>query len=316
MSKYYKNSDEILKSIKRRAVTPASQNLFEDQDFLDFATEEIDSHIVPMLNVQQENYFLVTQDIDLVAGQTKYPIHYRATGNTLKDVCYVSSNDSSDVQKMSEIDISEVYDIGTYNTSQPYSYYTSSNEICLVPENTNYTGKLRMSFHLRTNSLVPMEEVGVITAIDTALGIVTVEAVPEKFLVTELYDFVMERSPHKIITFDNPVSSVNLGTGEITFGPGVLPSSLRVGDHLCLATTTAIPNVPSDLHNLVCHRAAARILAAVGDTEALQVAEAQSQILNKAAADLTNKRVEASHKKITNRTGLMRSGMSSRRGRW
>lgn len=309
--KYYKNSDELLRSIKRRAVTPASQNLFEDQDFLDFATEEIDSHIVPLLNTQQENYFLVTQDIPILSGQTRFEIPYRATGNKLKDLSYVPSTSSGEECKMSEIDKGEVYDIGTYNTSQPYSYYTSSNEICLVPENSNYTGTLRMSFYLRTNSLVPMEEIGVITAIDTALGIVTVEEVPEKFLVTQLYDLVMERSPHKIISYDLAVTSVDTGTGQITFGPGVLPASLRVGDHLCLNCETAIPNVPSDMHNLVAHRAAARILAAVGDTEALQVAEAQSQILNKAAAELVDNRVESSSKKITNRTGFFRN---SRRG--
>lgn len=314
--KYYKNSDELLKSIKRRAVTPASQNLFEDQDFLDFATEEIDSHIVPMINTQQENYFLVSQDVEIIPGQSKYAIPYRATGNKIKDVSYVSSTTPSKINKMSEIDLGEVYDISSYTTSYPYSYYTSSNEICLVPETNNFVGTLRFSFYLRTNSLVPMEEVGVITAIDTNLGIVTVEEVPEKFLATELYDFIMERSPHKIITYDNPVTTVNKDTKEITFGPGLLPASLRVGDHLCLATETGIPNVPSDMHNLVAHRAAARILSAVGDTEALQVAEAQSQILNKAAADLVENRVETSQKKIVNRSGLLRGNRGSRRRSW
>lgn len=316
MPKYYKDSTELLKSIKRRAVTPASQNLFDDQDFLDFATEEIDSHIVPMINTQQENYFLVSKDVVIVPGQSRYPIPYRATGNKLKDLSYIAQSNPDQICKMSEIDLGEVYDYNySSNSSEPYSYFTASNEICLVPETSNYTGTLRFSFYLRTNSLVPMDEVGVITAINSTTGVVTVNAVPQKFLITSLYDFVMERSPHKIITYDNPVTSVNLITKEITFGAGKLPTSLRVGDHVTLATTTGIPNVPSDMHNLVAHRAAARILAAVGDTEALQVAEAQSEILNKAAADLVENRIESSSRKIVNRNGFLRGGSSRRGGR-
>lgn len=314
--KSYKDSDELLKSIKRRAVTPASQNLFEDQDFLDFATEEIDSHVVQLVTEQQANHFLVSRDVPIVQGKSKYIIPYRSTGNKLKDLSFVPANSNEQVCKMSEVDISEVYDIGSYNTSQPYSYYTSSNEICLIPETSNYTGSLRMSFYLRTNALVPMEEVGTITAIDLDLGTITVNAIPEKFLVTEKYDFVMCQSPHKIITFDNNVTSVDMRTSTITFGVGNLPESLIVGDLCCLSGETGIPNVPSDLHNLVAHRAAARILAAVGDTEALQIAEAQSQVLQKAAAETVRNRIEGSNKKIVNRSGLMRSGLSARRRSW
>lgn len=315
MAKYYKDSTELLKSIKRRVVIPESQNLFTDQDLLDFATEEIETHIVELINTQQENYFLVSQDVTLVAGQTKYSIPYRATGNKLKDLSYIDANGKP--HQMSEIDLGEVSDYDyTGNSSQPYSYYTASNEICLVPDTNNYTGSLRFSFYLRTNALVPVEEVGIIEAIDFDLGTVTVTEVPEAFTATDLYDFVMERSPHKIITYDNPVTSVDLNTGVITFGPGNLPASLRVGDHVCLATQTAIPNVPSDLHNMVSHRAGARVLQAIGDTESLQVAELKSAQLDKTAANLVDNRVETAKKKIVNRNGLMRSGMNSTIRRW
>lgn len=314
---YYKNSTELLKSIKRRAVTPESQNLFTDQDLLDFATEEIESYIVQTITKQQENYFLVSQDIAIVPGQSRYAIPYRATGNKLKDLAFIPQNNPTEICEMSEIDLGEVPDYNySGNTDQPYSYFTASNEICLVPETNNYVGTLRFSFYLRTNSLVPMEEVGVITAIDFDLGIITVDKVPENFQVTDLYDLVMERSPHKIISYDSAVSSVDVGTGQITFGPGNLPTSLRVGDHVCRATETAIPNVPSDLHNLVAHRAAARILEAIGDTEALQIAELKSQQLGQNAADTVDNRVETSAKKIVNRNGLMRTGISSNRRRW
>lgn len=313
MPKYYKNSDELLVSIKRRAVVPESQNLFSNQDLLDFATEEIDSHVVQLINTQQENYFLVSLDVPIVPGQSRYEIPYRATGNKLKDLAYIPNNDNTRICKMTEIDMGQLPEWNqSYKNSEAYAYFTSSNEVCLVPETNNFVGTLRFSFYLRTNSLVPMDEVGTITAIDTNTGIVTVNEIPEKFTVTDLYDFVMERSPHKIITYDNPVTSVNTGTGEITFGVGNLPSTLRVGDLVCVATETGIPNVPSDLHNLICHRAAARVFEAVGDTEALQTSMVKSQQLDASAANLVDNRVETSAKKIVNSRGLIRSTTTTR----
>ena len=260
MPKYYKNSDEILRSVKRRVVVPESQNLFTDQDLLDFATEEIDSHIVPLINIQQENYFLTFETVEIVPGQTRYTIPYRATGNKLKDLAFIPSNETPRVKEMSEIDVGDLPAFDrSYSNSEPYIYYVSSNEICLVPETNNFTGFLRFGFYLRTNALVPMEEVGTITNVDTNAGIVTVSSIPEKFTVDDLYDFVMEKSPHKILSYDNPVTSVNTGTGQITFGPGNLPTGLAKGDLVCLAGETGIPNIPSDLHNMCCHRAGARV---------------------------------------------------------
>lgn len=319
MPKFYKNSDEILRSIKRRVVIPESQNLFTDQDLLDFATEEIDSHIVALINTQQENYFLTFETVQIVPGQTRYTIPYRATGNKLKDLAFVPANETPRVKEMSEIDLGDLPSFDrSYSNSEPYIYYVAGNEICLVPETNNFTGYLRFGFYLRTNALVPLEEVAVISSIDTTLGVVTVSNIPEKFTVEDLYDFVMEKSPHKIISYDNAITGIDLGTKQITFGPGNLPSGLAKGDHLCLATETAIPNIPSDLHNMVCHRAGARVLEAIGDTEALQVAELKTAQLEKKAADLIDNRVETAARKIVNRHGTLRNGLSryKRRGTW
>lgn len=313
MSKYYKNSTDLLKSIKRRAVIPASQNLFEDQDFLDFCSEEIESHLVPLINTQQEDYFLTFELVPLVQGQNRYTIPYRATGNKLKDLAYVPANETPRIKEMTRIDVGSLPDYaGYYANSEPYIYYVAGNEIVLVPENNNYTGSLRFGFYMRTNALVPMDEVGTILAVNQTTGVITVDAIPEDFTVEDLYDFVMEKSPHKILSYDNVVQSVDTGTNEITFGPGNLPTGLAKGDLVCLATQTGIPNVPSDLHNMIAHRAAARVFEAIGDTEAMQVAELKSAQQDKKTADLLDNRVETAARKIVNRNGLMRSGVTTR----
>ena len=85
MSKYYYTSDEIIKSVKRRIIMPTSQNTFTDQDLLDFATEEINMGLVPLILAEQEDYFLYDEYIQLVPGSTKYTIPYRPgrSGTTL-----------------------------------------------------------------------------------------------------------------------------------------------------------------------------------------------------------------------------------------
>lgn len=314
MSKYYYTSDEIIKSVKRRIQMPTSQVTFSEQDLLDFATEEMNLAMVPMVQKMQENYFLYTVTIPLEANKVRYAIPYRATGNKIRDVAFqpVGGN----VSEMTQI---QIEDLPFYNQSSNnvYSFYIANNEICLVAKDTSFntTGNLMISFYIRPNTLVPLSEVGVITTIDTTLGIVTLNEVPVLFDLSKEYDFYMVKSPHKIYTYDNKITSVDVNLKTLTFGPGKLPSGLSVGDHVSLSTECAIPQIPSDLHVVLAHRTAARCLEALGDTEGLQNANQKLAEMQQASMDLIDDRVESAPKKVINRRSLLRGGLSSRRFR-
>ena len=323
MPNYYYTSDEIVKSVKRRIVMPTSQNLFTDQDLLDFATEEMNMAMVPMIQSQQEDYFLYTQLIDLIPGQTKYPIPYRATGNKLREVSFQSS--AGNVLEMTRIGVG---DLPFYNQSsssnQVYAYYVENNQICLVPEGggSTFSGQLRFTYYIRPNTMVPLEEVASVTSVNLLTGVITFSSLPEKYFDNTgnlnpdlLVDFVMVESPHKTLKFDVLPLSADRNAKTITFTPSDIPSTLRKGDQVCKATESAIPQIPSDLHVMLAHRVATRVLEAIGDTEGLQNANQKLVEMEKRAADLIDDRVEDSPRKLVNRHSILRGGLSSRRFR-
>lgn len=316
MSNFY-TSDELIKSIKRRALIPANQSTFVDTDFLAFADEEMNIGLMPSVLSMHEDYYLYTEDIPLISNQSKYPIPYRATGNKLREVAF--SDQANTISEMTRIGIG---DLPFYNTSsgvnRTYAYYIANNEICLVPESTVIStgATLRVSFYLRPNSLVLLKDVATITSIDRTTGMIQVSNLPTTFNINNLVDLVQYRSPHKILKYDIQVVSINTISKTITLDPNDIPQYLAVNDQICLAQQSAIPQLPSDLHVVLAHRAAARCLEALGDTEGLQNANQKLAEMEQKMMNLIDNRVEDAPQKIVNRRSILRDAVYSRRFRF
>lgn len=306
MSKFFYTSTELIASIKRRCLVPESQTTFSDQDFLDFATEEMNMGIVPTVIQLHQDYYLDEIIIPLVDGVTQYEIPYRAIGNKLRDISRVDSADNRSI--MTRMSISDqIYAGPTSNSDKPFAYFISGNQINLMTTTDNFNGdSLAISYYLRPNALVPNDEVGEVTAIDLNTGVITLSAIPEDFAASLEYDFIQFKSPHRILKYDKTASAVSTILNTITFSPSDIPTNLAVGDRISLATETCIPQIPSDMHVMLAVRVASRILEALGDTEALQSSNQKLAELEVKTATLINDRVEDSPMKIVNRHGTIR----------
>ncbi len=316
MSNFY-TSDELIKSIKRRALIPANQSTFQDEDFLAFADEEMNIGLMPSVLALHQDYYLYTVTVPMVTNQSKYPIPYRATGNKIREVSFSDANDV--VSEMTRIGIG---DLPFYNAStgvnRTYAYYIANNEICLVPQSTVISNgaNLNISFYLRPNSLVLLKDVATITAIDPVSGMIQVSNLPTTFNINNLVDLIQYRSPHKILSYDIQVVSINTVSKTITLNPADLPLHLAPNDQICLAGQSAIPQLPSDLHVVLAHRAAARCLEALGDTEGLQNANQKLAEMEQKLMNLIDNRVEDAPRKVVARRGILRDAVYSRRFRF
>ena len=313
MANAYMTSNALLESIKRRISMPGTNTLFSDTDLLSMADEEMSMGIVPNIQKTREDYLLYKETIALEAGKTRYEIPYRAIGNKLRDVVFKDVN--GNFFEMTRLTID---DLPFYNApiqpSRAYNFYVQNNEIVLVPETqTVPVGYLVMAFYIRPNCLVKLDKVGVITAINTSTGEVTLSSIPSEFSISKQYDMVKIKSPHVTIDYDLTPTGLNTVTKTITFSS--IPTTLEVGDHICLAKETAIPQIPSDLHVLLAHRTAARCLEAMGDLENLQAANSKLGELEKQMDTMLENRVESAPKKIVNRHSSLRNGLYSRRFR-
>lgn len=155
----------------------------------------------------------------------------------------------------------------------------------------------------------------------TTMG-VTFDGIPDIFQNGTLVDFLQEKPGHRIYTFDIAIPPNSISGTTITFTipsltstvsgmvGGITPPLIHLvpGDYICLQNECIIPGIPPDLHNSLCERTAARILASMGDMTGLQAQNQKIQEINLREGSLVDNRVEGSAQKITARHSLLRFG--------
>lgn len=314
MAVSYLTTDDLIKSIKRNNAVPTSQVTFTDEDFIAFLNEEMSLSLVPQLMSVKEDYLLVIEKIPIEAGKIRYEIPARAAGNKVKEISY--GDTAGNTFEMTKVDLSNLpfYNHVRKLNQAPYTYYIANNEINLISTFNTASGFLQVTYYMRPNQLVMLKDVGVIQNINTITGEVTLDKIPSKFSVTQQYDIIQSNSPHKCLETDLSVVAINPVNKSVTLAE--IPEGLKVGDHFCIAFETAIPQIPSDMHAILAHRAGRRCMSAQGDNEAVQVSSGILNELQKNSMDLVTDRVEDSPKIITNHRTILRSGISRRRYRY
>lgn len=278
---------------------PVAQVTFEPEDLLALANEEMDTAVIPYINSFQEDYFLFSELVNFPKGTTSSPIPYRAVGNKLRDVSYEDSNGNS--QKMTRIVVEDV----PYFINDQYAYYIENNEIVRLDSSSDVN--MRVRYYIRPSSLVLEEKAAYVTNIDRVTGDITVDNIPTGFSAAALIDFLQIKPPYKCISIDVPLLSINSSTKTLNMDPSSIPSKLKVGDFICLAEETIIPQIPTDVHPLLSQRIVCRCLEALGDFEGLNAANTKLiEMEAKLGAVLTD-RVEGSPKKIVNRNSTLKS---------
>lgn len=296
-------TSKFLKSVKRRASIPESQVTFTEDDFLDIANEEMDNSLVASVMTLHEEYFTYSQDVDILANKAKYDIPYRAVGNKLRDLFFKDFN--GNYFEMTRISPENRH------TQAPQSgydeirrFYLQGSQIVLLPKPTSATGYLTMSYFLRPNKLVKENRTGKVVSVNTTTGEVTIDIAPSVFSANIEYDIVQGKSPNTIRKFDIEASAYNNTTKVITFAAADV-DGLEVGDYICLAGETPIPNIPTELHSMLAQRVACRCLESLGHTEGLQLANAKLAEMEKSLGIIIDNRVEGAPQKIVNTQSIL-----------
>lgn len=154
------------------------------------------------------------------------------------------------------------------------------------------------------------------------------------FSVGDQVDFLQTKPGHRTYAYDITVQAVGSrveGSTDVhyfkvtktdlytyysngyNFAPAI--ANIQIGDYACVANECIIPQIPPDLHNTLAERTAARILAAIGDTEGLQASNAKLQEIETRQGTILDDRVEGAPQKITARHSLLRYGKMGTRKR-
>lgn len=300
-------SSKLIDSIRKRAMIPDDTSTFEDQDILDILNEEIDAGLLATIMSLNEEHLVTFEDEPLTTNKNGYKIPYRAVGNKLRDVAIVTPNSSGtglidEHYELSRISLEELSDYrNNYVSFDEDTFYVQGNQVFLVQSDARGGTHIRMYFYLRPNSIVLQERTAKVIAIDTNTGVVSLDSFPDDFANLPDFDFIEHRSPNKILSYDISPSSVDSSTRTITFTASDIPDDLKVGDYVCIAEETPVPNIPTEYHPLLAQRAAVHILEAMGDTEGLSNATRKLKQMEDSIMQITDDRVEGAPQKINPR---------------
>lgn len=157
MSSILKTGD-LIRSIKLRAFIPSSQETFTDEDLLNFATEEINIGLVPLIQTMHEEHLIYYVEFPLERDKKRYAIPARAHGNKLRDVSLIDENGNVfEMHRYSLNEISDFTNTTTYINNR--GFYVENNDIIISNFEVMVGYKLRMYFYMRPNQLV-LESLG------------------------------------------------------------------------------------------------------------------------------------------------------------
>ena len=290
-------SEDLIASVKRRGRIPTAGDV-DTAYLLAVLNEEMQSYIVPFITSQREDYFIAHYDVTLAAGTVSYRLPTRSVGQALREVSII--NAQSQLENFPRVS-RENLGGGTRG------FYLDGNVLMLVVDNPANVGTLgtaiRMTYHMRPNSLVSTTSVGIIQSINTGTKQVTLTSAPGSFTSASLYDIVRARPGFESLAMDQ---SASVSGTTLTFA-NTLPSDLVTGDVVCLAGEANYPQVPLEIHPLLAQRACAKILEAQGDAEQLGSSLQALGRLEADAAKLLTPRVAGEVERIINRESAFRS---------
>lgn len=134
---------------------------------------------------------------------------------------------------------------------------------------------------------------------------VAVDAVPSNITSGLKVDFLQTLAGHQTLAMNILIPSGGTSNTSITFSEGDIPSTAVVGDYICLAGESIIPQIPTDLHTSLADRAAMRILEAIGDRDSAALMQNRLNQNEKTTATLVDTRVDGSVLKAVNRHSIL-----------
>jgi hypothetical protein len=284
-------------------VPASSDETLSDTDLLAFADDEIQSYIVPLVLSANEEYFVTYKDVSVVAGTANYDIPDRAIGGRLRSVQLSDGNGGFyDLTRIEP----ESQDEYSFSGSETSGYLIRGNEVVLVPT-PGASDTLRLGYYRRPNRLVALTAVGTLAAAPSASTSLTLASTkPSTFVSGESMDLIYATPGFDSISDSNALTAAS-GT-SLTLTTAVTAS---IGDYVCLAGETPIPQIPVELFPLLSQRIVARACEAMGQPQKAQMAEATSERMRRDAMTLLSPRVKGASRVIVNRNG---PGFGSKRG--
>lgn len=297
----------LVKSVQKRVLMPLSSNTLDETAIIELMSEEMMSTIEPLVLSAHEEFYVQNYDQSLVAGTYNYSIPPRAAFATWRDIVMVDTigNELAMTDLPPEY-VKISYPSGGLPPMFTFGFVMNNDRITLWPPNqtipTNYT--LRMKIKRRPNHLTSVDNCAQVTSVNSSLKQVTLDGNGDTTWTTSTTFDIIPNSPQFTSRGDDQViTNINQVTPTatvLTFSS--LPTGIIVGDWVCPAMLSPIPQIPYDMFPLLAQRGVIKCLEALGDNQNLQVAERRYQDMAVDFARTVSPRIQGTRKALVNRT--------------
>jgi hypothetical protein len=257
--------DNVIAGIKSRSIFTTNQITIDTDQLLSFLNSIIQLDMVSLVDSTNQEFFVRTVDVPIVAGQSRYRIPYRSMCRTLRDLKFHDTDSSNErFQNMILIDPDDLdfYRVGYKNYA---GFYFKGDSVIIVPDVPSVvsdTAALQMWYKLKPNTPCLLENSAIVVSVNDPD--VTVSQVPSNLSTGSLVDFIQGREGCDIYEFDKAITNIS-GT-TLTFAADTIPDELQAGDYISLAQTSPVINMlPEECQPLIENKTAKLLLASIGD---------------------------------------------------
>lgn len=298
----------LIASVQRRAHIPLANVTFTPGDICAFGDDVTRTAIVRQILSVREAYYLSSLSYSL-NNTGVFPIPYRAIGQRVNKIQMVVGTIVYPMVRIEPGDLTNTINPPT-NT---YAFYLEGNNIVTIP--ILNSGNLVVWYYPRPSNLAVSTQCMQVASVNLVANQVTVVSLGSGgYSNGSIIDFTQSQAPFSLLYYDIPI--VNITGTTITFGSGNIPPNLAVGDWICYAQTTCVPQMPMDFQALLAQRVTVEVLQSQGYTGKLPAAQAKLQEMEADLLKIINPRDEGNSKKIMPNRGLVRPGPNRQGGYW
>lgn len=302
--------DDLLSETKLRAFTPASQVSLSDAQILKIIDRIIQLKLVPLIESTNQDFFVTTEEEDLVASVTEYSIPTRAVGRALRDLKIGAIDQNTDETinvwnvPLIKLEDEQYYQYTSYNM-QNIGFFFKGDKIRIVPKVPAQIQPLRLQKWYRIAPSYLVQSSGAMYVESVSDPDVVVSSVPDDYEIGTVVDFIQGVSGNSILAMDKAISNIS-GT-TITFAADTIPLDLRAGDWISLAQTAPVVTmIPNEAASLIETMAAQRCLKILGDSEGANDLEEDKQEEMKYLLQILEPRIDGEPTIVINRNSLLR----------
>jgi hypothetical protein len=217
-------------------------------------------YLTHLVQSTREQYRQAYLDVTTTTGLKRYALPARAVAAGVIQVAKLNTDGSR-----MPLTVFSDFRVNETNYPTPGDYYLEGNELVLFNDPGSNT--LRVTYERRFSELVLLTSARAITNINTGTKQVTIAAAPSAFTGQTTMDLVKGTPHFDTYGIDLACTSIGGGATTVTFS-ATLPTSLALGDYVCMPGETPVCNAPWELHDLLAHQSAYVWLLERGDGRA------------------------------------------------